>query len=83
MKPYILKIDYMVDSILKIEYEVYYPFLQNNFTKLNLSVCKNIKIDISIPIEIPLNKIDLYNMSSDLYNDICYTLKVKMELINH
>ena len=62
----------MVDNILKIEYEVYYPFLPNNFTKLNLSVCKNIKIDISIPIEIPLNKIDLYNMSSDLYNDICY-----------
>ena len=33
------------------------------------------KIDISIPIDIPNNEIDKYNRSSALYNDICYTLK--------
>ena len=71
---YILKIDYFINNILKIEYEVYYQFSANNFTKLNLSVCKNIILDISIPIDIPINDIDKHNSSSDLYNDICYTL---------
>ena len=71
---YILKVDALIDNIPKVEYEVYYPFTINNFTKLNLSICKNIKIEISIPIIINKDEIDKYNKSSGLYNDICYTL---------
>ena len=71
---YILKIDAMVDNILKVEYEVYYPFSANNLTRLNLSMCKNLKINILIPLEISIDDIDKYNISSPLYNDICYTL---------
>ena len=71
---YILKVDALIDNILKVEYEVYYPFTINNFTKLNLSICKNIKIEISIPIIIPGDEMDKYNKSSGLYNDICYIL---------
>ena len=71
---YILKMDVLVEHIIKIEYEVYYNFSYNNYTKLDLDVCKDIKIDISIPKDIPFNKIDKYNKSSGFYNDICYTL---------
>ena len=71
---YILKIDTILDNIPKIEYEVYYPFSTNNLTKLDLSICKDIKIDISIPVKISPNEINKYNMSSDIYNDICFTL---------
>ena len=71
---YIFKIDYYIESILKVEYEVYYNFSTNNLTKLDLNYCKDIKIDILIPKDIPFNEIDKYNQSSGLYNDICYTL---------
>ena len=71
---YILKIDILIDYMVKIEYEVYYNFFSNNLTKLNLTICKDIKIDILIPKDIPLNEIDKYNKSSGYYNDICYTL---------
>ena len=69
---YILKIDIPLDGmkIPKIEYEVYYPIYKNNLTKLNLSICQNIKIDISIPIDIPKEDLDKYNASSGFYNDI-------------
>ena len=46
----------------------------NESNKLNLSKCQNMKIDISIPIDIPSNEIDKHNSSSGFYNDICYTL---------
>ena len=71
---YILKIDYSIENIRKTEYEIYYNFSLNNFTKLDLSYCKDIKIKISISIDIPVNEIDKYNKSSGLYNDICYKL---------
>ena len=71
---YILKIDALVENILKIEYGIFYPFSTNNLTKLNLSICKDIRIDISIPFYIPLNEVDKYNMSSGFYNDICYKI---------
>ena len=74
---YILKIDYLIDNIHKVEYEVYYPFNINKFTKLDLSVCENIKIDVQIPLDIPTTEIDKYNMSSYLYNDICNTFSSK------
>ena len=70
---YILKVDLIIEKIHRVEYEVYYPFLANNLTQLNLSVCKDIKIDILIPFEIPNGQIDKYNKSSELYNSICIT----------
>ena len=71
---YILIIDALIDNIRKVEYELYYPFTTSNFTKLDLSLCKNYKIDISIPFIIPISEIDKYNKSSAYYNDLCYTL---------
>jgi len=58
-------------KIPKVEYEVYKINQENSLIKLNLNVCKNNKIEISIPIEINDN-IDIYNSSSGYYNDICY-----------
>ena len=57
-------------NIPKIEYEVYYPLFNKGLIQLNLTECKNKKIDISIPVSIKedLNK---YNQSSDYYNDLC------------
>ena len=74
---YLLKIDAFIDNVFKVEYEVYYPFESNNFTKLDLSVCSGIKIDISIPINISQEEIDKFNKSSGLYNDICYSYTSK------
>ena len=73
---YILKIDVPLDGmkIPKIEYEVYYTIYKNNLTKLNLSICQDIKIDISIPIDISKEDLDKNNASSGFYNDLCYTL---------
>ena len=70
---YILKADLIIEKIRKVEYEIYFPLLSNNLTQLNLSVCKDTKIDISIPFEIPIGQIDKYNRSSKLYNSICVT----------
>ena len=59
-------------KIPKIEYEVYYPSQNsNNLDKLNLTLCKGTKIEISIPVKINGN-IDKYNKSSNYYNDVCY-----------
>ena len=69
---YILKIEVNETGmkIPKIEYEVYYPLYDNNLVLLNLSVCKNTYIELSIPAYID-DDIDKYNQSSDYYNDIC------------
>ena len=73
---YIFKIDVYLEGmkIPKVEYEVYYPLNNNNLTKLDLSKCKNIKMDIFIPIDIQKEDLDKHNASSGYYNDICYTL---------
>ena len=63
-----------INSSTVIEYEVYYPLTLGLLSALDLSICKDIKIEITRPIDIPLDEIDIYNMSSDIYNDICYTL---------
>ena len=59
-------------KIPKIEYEIYYPIKYDNlFEKLNLSFCKGSKIDILISVKID-GPLDIYNSSSDYYNNICY-----------
>ena len=50
-------------KIPKIDYEVYYPIYDNNLTKLNITLCKGTKIEISIPVKINDN-IDKYNPKS-------------------
>ena len=71
---YILKIDVEQKGmkIPKIEYEVYYNLNGKNLEQLNLSICQNTKIDISIPVEIT-EDLDKLNSSSAYFNDICYT----------
>ena len=59
-------------KIPKLEYEIYYDsHNNNNLTKLNLSLCKGEKVEISIKVKIN-DIIDKYNASSNYYNDICY-----------
>ena len=59
-------------KIPKVEYDVYYKQLDNTLLKLNLSVCENSKVALSVPIVIS-ESLDILNSSSPYYNDICYT----------
>ena len=47
----ILDIEEKGMKIPKVEYELYKINQENNLIKLNLNLCKNNKIEISIPIE--------------------------------
>ena len=49
-----------------IEYQIY----DKNFKTLNISICNNKYIDISIPVKIN-ETIEQYNPKSDYYNNIC------------
>ena len=68
----IFKIDVHEEGLLIpiIEYEIYNPI---NLEKLNLSICEDTKIGISIPVNIDEDKLFIYNSSHDYYNDICYS----------
>ena len=70
---YILKLNKKEEGmkIPKVEYEIYYPFDTFELKKLNLSKCKNSKVDIFYPVNINNNEIDKYNPSGKYYNDIC------------
>ena len=57
-------------KIPKLEYEVYYPLYDNYLKKLNIALCKDTKVEISIPVKIN-GTLDKYNPKSDYYNDIC------------
>ena len=68
-----------ISSERSLQYEVYEPY---NKTKLNLSVCDNINIDIYIPVVLSektqnlFNQLkelgyDLFDINSPFYNDIC------------
>ena len=52
-----------------IEYEVYNIITKE---KLDLNICKDIKIDINIPVKIDEKNLFKYNSSSEYYNDNCY-----------
>ena len=73
-KLYIQKIDIVQEGmkIPKIEYNVFCKLFDSNMIKLNLTVCDNTPIDLTVPIVIN-EDIDKLNSSSDYYNDICYT----------
>ena len=76
----ILKIDINEKGMLIpiIEYEIY-DFETKK--KLNLNICKNDKVDISIPVNINENNLFKYNISNDYYNDICYIDDSKVDII--
>ncbi len=58
-------------KIPKIDYEIYYPFSNNNnLEKLNLNICIDTKIDITIPVKID-EELEKHNANSDDYNNIC------------
>ena len=59
-------------KIPKVEYDIYSALFGENLKKLNLKVCGNSKISISLPIKLT-EKLDILNSSSGYYNDICYT----------
>ena len=59
-------------KIPKIEYDIYNKLLGTKLEKLNISICENTKVYISMPIILTGN-IDKANSSSGYYNDICYT----------
>jgi len=54
-----------------IEYEIYNS--KGKIKSLDLSYCKNIKINITIPVSINENDLSIYNSSHEYYNDICYS----------
>ena len=62
-------------KIPKIKYDVYY-FKDNNFIKLDLSVCEGEKIEVSYRVKINEN-IEIYDSKSKYYNDICNVITSK------
>jgi len=76
----IIKFDKINENLPNIvEYEVYDPITKN---KLDLSICKNDKINIDIPITLDGHSVDLFlnfsslgydifNKNDPFYNDIC------------
>ena len=75
---YLLRYDIEQDGMYSplIGYELYYLYNNTNLKKLDLSICKDIKVNITVPINITGN-LDKYNLSSGYYNDICYTTDSK------
>ena len=59
-------------KIKKIQYDIYSRLSKTHLTKLNLAVCGNIKLTLSVRINISEN-LDILNLSSGYYNDVCYT----------
>ena len=66
----ILKIDYYIDQILipVIGYEVYHPTKK---FQLDLNYCKNIMIELTIPVSINEENIFKHDPNSEYYNDEC------------
>ena len=65
----IFKIDNFVEgiNIPIIKYEIFHP---NTKEKLNISLCKNIRLTFSVSID--ENMVFKHDPTSDYYNDICY-----------
>ena len=69
---YIIELIKNLDGIKipKVEYEIYYPLYNQSLSKLNLELCKDTKVEISIPVSID-DEIEQHNPKSNYYNDIC------------
>ena len=69
---FIFKVDYYKEnsSVPIVEYEVY----ESKTNKpLNLSYCKDVNLDIEIPVVLNENILIKYDSSSQYYKDSCYT----------
>ena len=58
-----------------IEYGIYNS--KGKIKSLDVSYCKNRKINITIPVSINENDLSIYNSSDEYYNDICYSFTTK------
>ena len=67
----IFKIDYFENGLLIpiVYYEIFSYGLKK---KLNMSICKDNKIDVILPASINEDKLFLYNSSNEYYKDKCY-----------
>ena len=78
----IFKIDKLGKDLLIsiVEYEVYNMRTKE---KLDLNICKDIKISIIYPVDLDKNQLFKYNSSSEYYNDICfiYTTEYNTDII--
>ena len=71
---YILKINAFIEGKIgpKIEYELYYPFDKKYLHPLDISICEGLDMVIKYSVNITEEDIDLYDINSAYYNDICY-----------
>ena len=77
---YMRKIDVYNEglNIPKIEYDIY-CYINKTITKLNLSVCNNVKIEFEIPLIIPKNtNYDKFDLNSGYYKDKCYIVTTEI-----
>ena len=67
----LFKMEYFIKgfNIPIIEYEIFSP---NGTIKLNLEFCKDLSIQLYIPVNIDENNLYKYDPSNDFYNDRCY-----------
>jgi hypothetical protein len=67
----IFKVDVYEEGLFMpiVEYEIYHPY---TLEKLNLDICENEKIQISLPVVINDEDIDKHDPTSNYYNDKCY-----------
>ena len=67
----IFKIDVYEEGLLMpiVEYEIYHP---NNYTRLDLSICNEFNINISVPVSVDENNLFKYFQNSSYYNDKCF-----------
>ena len=72
---YIFKVDASVKGKTgpKVEYEVYYPLDGRHLRLLYLSICEGKEIFVGYSLNISKDELDLYNMESKFFSDICYT----------
>ena len=59
-------------KVKKIEYDIYYRTSNFCLKKLDVTVCGNTKLTLTVPVKIS-GSLDKYNISSGYYSDICYT----------
>ena len=65
----LFQIDTIEDGNTKVEYDIYDS---KTYKKLNLSVCKDILIEIAVPKIINKKEEYKYDINSSYYNDICF-----------
>ena len=68
---FVINIEQVGMTVGSFEYELLYPLNGTNLVKLDLSVCKDVKVKINIPFNLT-DDLEKYNSSSSYYNDVCY-----------